>query len=279
MRLTGRDRQIIEAVYTYRVLSREQIQRSFCPSQRTANRVLSRLYHHGFLERRFLPTEFGQGYNQALYLLGERGADLLAATSGEDRDAILWTPEHNEIGPLFLEHTLAVNDVRIAVTLAAAQKGFALTDWIDEPTLKSQEMKDYVMAVWKDSRGETRKRRIAVVPDGYFVITLGGKKKAHFFLEVDRATEANRRFADKVRAYLAYTESGKYQERYQTRSLRILTVTTGEKRLQNLKETTEAAGGKNLFWFTTAELATPDRVLTAPIWQVASQKGRQPLLG
>ena len=278
MHLTKRDRQVVEAVYVYRVLSREQIQRLFFPSDRTTNRVLSRLYHHGFLERRFLPVELGQGYNQAIYLLGERGADLLASTTGEDRETIAWKPQANEVGPLFLDHTLAVNDVRIAVTLAATQKGFELTKWIDESTLKSQEMKDYVLAEWKDSQGQTRKRRMAVVPDGYFVITLE-KKRAHFFLEVDMATEANKRFADKVRGYLAYMASGKYHERYQTKSLRVLTVTTGEKRLQNLKTTTEQAGGKNLFWFSLQEMALPEAILTAPIWQVASQEGHQPLLG
>jgi len=50
----------------------------------------------------------------------------------------------------------------------------------------------------------------------------------------------------------------------------VLTVTTGEKRLDNLRRLTEEAEGKVKFWFTTFDQLTPETVLTAPIWQVAS---------
>ncbi|MBM3302427.1 MAG: replication-relaxation family protein, partial [Deltaproteobacteria bacterium] len=98
-----------------------------------------------------------------------------------------------------------------------------------------------------------------------------------FFLEIDRATLENKRWREKVQAYQAYTESGKYTERYGTTSLRILTVTTGQKRLSNLKRTTEAAGGGGMFWFTTLEQAQAEQILTVPVWQVAGQKGLQTL--
>ena len=271
MRLTERDAQVIKAVSIYRVLRRDQLQRLFFPSVPVANRVLVRLFQHGFLDRRFVPREYGQGDSQALYLLGARGADLLAAKTGDDRQEITWRAEHNQVGSLFLDHTLAVNDVRIAVALAAQRQGWQVERWLDEVDLKSQEMKDYVDATWTDSRGQARRRRLAVVADGYFVLYMGDRR-AHFFVELDQATVSNKRWADKVRGYLAYTWSGKYEKRYQTRSLRILTVTTGEKRLQNLKATTEQAGGKALFWFATLEQATPEAILTEPIWQVADRK-------
>jgi hypothetical protein len=43
-----------------------------------------------------------------------------------------------------------------------------------------------------------------------------------------------RDWARKVSAYLEYYRSGNYQERYKTQSLRILTVMTGEKRLERV---------------------------------------------
>ena len=55
MRLTERDKAIIHAVHTYRVLRQEQVERLFFGSQSTAQRVLQRLYQHGFLERKFFP--------------------------------------------------------------------------------------------------------------------------------------------------------------------------------------------------------------------------------
>ena len=50
----------------------------------------------------------------------------------------------------------------------------------------------------------------------------------------------------RVLAYQAYVRSNKYQERYQSKSLRILTLTTTIARLENLKRTTEKAGGDHM---------------------------------
>ena len=123
MRLTERDTQVVLSVYAYRALRREQIEKLFFPSQNTANTRLQRLYQHGFLERRWSPVEYGQGTGQAIYLLAEKGADLVAQQLGIDRGAVVWKESYNQVGSPFLEHTLMVNDVRIAVTQAASQAG------------------------------------------------------------------------------------------------------------------------------------------------------------
>jgi len=272
MRLTERDTQVVLAVYEYRALRREQIERLFFPSRNTANERLQRLYQHGFLERRWAPVEFGQGTSQAIYLLAEKGADLVAQQLGIDRGTVAWQESHNEVGSPFLEHTLMVNDVRIAVTQAASQAGYTIEKWVKEEALK--ETKDTVQV---ETSGGAR-RKIAVIADAYFVLNLGDKR-AHFFLEVDRATEANKRWALKAQAYRVYTESGKYSERYGTRSLRVLTVTIGPKRLANLKHTTEKAGGRQMFWFTTLEQASAgDGLLAEKIWEIAGQEGSNVLI-
>jgi len=56
---------------------------------------------------------------------------------------------------------------------------------------------------------------------------------------------------------------------HEGKGFRVLTVTTTQKRLEHLRQATEAAGGQNRFWFTTFDQVTPETVLTAPIWQVA----------
>jgi hypothetical protein len=110
--------------------------------------------------------------------------------------------------------------------------------------------------------------KVSLIPDSYFVIeTPHGR--AHFFLELDRGTMSTTRFTTKILAYNTYVESGAYQRRYQTRSLRVLTVTSSSKRLTNLKEATDDAKGGRLFWFTTLRAVTPTTVLHTPIWQVA----------
>ena len=272
MRLTERDTQVVLAVYDYRALRREQIGKLFFPSRNTANERLQRLYQHGFLERRWSPVEYGQGTSQAIYLLAEKGADLVAQQLGVDRGAVAWQESHNQVGSPFLEHTLMVNEVRIAVTQAASQAGYRVEKWVKEEELKAR--KDYVDV----STSGGARRKIAVIADGYFVLNLGDKR-AHFLLEVDRATEANKRWAMRVQAYRVYTESGRYSERYGTRSLRVLTVTIGPKRLANLKRTTERAGGRQMFWFTTLErVGAGEGVLSGKIWEIAGQEGSSALI-
>jgi len=271
MRLTERDVQVILAVYDYRALRRDQVELLFFPSKNTANERLQRLFHHRFLERRWLPVEFGRGTSQAIYLLAERGADLVAGQMGIDRGAVNWQEAHNEVGSLFLEHALMINDVRIAVSLAAQQGGYAIEKWVKEEALKG--MREYVSLT---TEGGAR-RKVAVIPDAYLVLSLGDKR-AHFFLEVDRGTEANKRWAQKVCAYMVYTQSGRYSERYGTRSLRVLTVTIGAKRMANLKSTTEKAGGGTMFWFTTVEHVQAGEFLNEPVWEVAGQRGSHRLI-
>lgn len=265
LRLTERDIKVILSVHEYRVLRRDQIQRLFFPSKNTANERLKRLYQHRFLQRRWLPIEYGQGMSQAIYLLDERGADMVAERLGVDRGDVSWRNAHNKVGSPFLEHALMVNDIRIAFTLAAQKQGYGIDKWIKEEELKAS--RDYVDI----TTASAARRRVAVIPDGYFILNIGDKR-AHFFLEADRATEANKRWGQRVEAYKVYTRR-RYTERFGTRSLRILTVTTSEKRLANLKRTTESAEGGQMFWFTTIEQVQSDELLIAPIWQVAGQEG------
>ena len=266
MRLTERDVGVVLAVHACRALRRDQIERLFFPSRNTANDRLKRLYQHRFLERRWLPVEYGRGMSQAIYLLDERGADVVSERLGIDRGEVNWREAHNSVGSPFLEHSLMVNDVRIALNLAAREGGYKIDEWITEGELKA--MGDYV---YIEGPAGAR-RRIAVIPDAYLILNLGDKR-AHFFLEADRATLANRRWGWRVKAYRAYARSGQYCQRFKTRSLRVLTVTTGTRRLSNLKRTTENTGGARMFWFTALSSVCPESLLTQPIWEVASQEG------
>src|SRR5262249_3349536 len=121
-----------------------------------------------------------------------------------------------------LEHFLEINNVRIATELAARKNGFTIEQWIDEPTLKRTHVR-------------------MIVPDGYFVLTGTGHR--HFqFIELDRATETGlytdpggKDWGKKVDGYLSLFREGTFQKMYQAPSFRVLTITTGEKRLANLK--------------------------------------------
>lgn len=263
MQLTQRDRQVINAVYEYRFLRREQIQMLFFPSQNTTNRRLQHLYQHGFLKRHLPPVQLGEGREQAIYSLDERGADLIAVEKDIDRGDIQWRGKDNQASFLFLNHTLHINDFRIAMTLAAKEQGHQVTRWLDEREIKA--LGERVPAPGK------KRRYLPVTPDAFFEYD-SGDRQAGFFLEMDMGTMSNKRFKDKVRAYIIYKTKGYYTKKFGTTSLRVLTVTTSHRRLKNLKQATEQVQGRGLFWFTTINKLSPEQIMRL-IWQIAGQGG------
>jgi hypothetical protein len=264
MRLTARDVQVLRAVHDYRVLRREQIQWLLFPSQNTANDRLQRLYQHGFLERRWCPVEYGQGMGQAIYLLARRGADALSEHFGMPPESLRCPEAWRAMRSPFLEHTMQVNDVCIAFALAVQKRGYRIERWLREDELRAAREYAYLTT----TSGILHK--VAIIPDACLVFHLGDRR-AHVLLEVDRATETNRRWAQRVCAYLAYIASGQYTRCFGTTSLRIPVITTSPERLANLRRATEQAGGGAVFWFTTLAQATPEAILAAPIWQVAGR--------
>ena len=283
-RITPRDVEILTAVYEYRVLTAPQIDQLFftpatqdtpaTPSSRCQRRLML-LYHHGFLERREQLVTLTEGAKPLMYVLDTKGVALLADMWDVDEHELDWHPRDKTVSPQFLAHHLAINTVRIAVTLAARAHGFTIEKWFDERLLRREHMVDTVTITGE--RG--RKEKAAVVPDSYFLLSTG-THRYHLFLEVDMATVTGdspvvgrRDWRRKIAAYLAYYNSGKYAERYQSTGLRVLTVTTSEQRLLNLKQITERVGGKARFWFTTLAQATPAAILTVPICQVAGREG------
>jgi len=277
MVLTERDKEIVKSVYTYRLLTCGQVETLlFSPDGNQdhptktsiCRKRLKLLYQHEYLDRIHLPIVPNQGSRPVVYCLAEQGAQLVANEQGVERPSVAWRRKDNDVDIYFLDHSLRINDVRIAVTLSAKRDGWVLTRWVTERELKS---------LGERVRDPARPdRSLPIAPDAYFTLERGDKR-ASFFLEVDQATEANKRFKAKIQAYLVYVTSGAYQERYQTKSLRVLTVTTGEKRVVNLKSTTEKVEGSDFFWFTTFDLATAEGFLTAPIWRIAGQDGQYAL--
>jgi len=271
MRLTKRDIEIIKTVYDFRVLRGDQIQSLFFGSQSTASYRLLRLYQHEYLNRHFLPTLGGLANSPTLYTLDKAGIAVLRRDHGLAPEDFSRNLAKKELSPLFLEHILDINSFRVSVNLAVKDNGYDIEKWIDDGTLKS----DYDRVKIRTTKG--RSKNVSLIPDGYFTLQVP-RGKSNFFLEIDRGTMTNQRFQEKILAYQAYISSGQYQRRYKTKSLRVLTVTVGEKRLVNLKKKTEEVQGEKVFWFTTLDQVSSDTVLDTPIWHVAGSKGESVLI-
>ncbi len=219
--LQPRDEMIITLVSEFRFLTREQLQRLLdFPCTTRINIRLRKLYDHGYLSRRFLPTLSGSP--KALYLVGPMGTGLVhenlnVASSFPERETktLLATKD------LFLTHQLLLNEVRINFTLAIRNsQQVRLERWSKDQILKLP--------------GSGKNLR----PDGYFCLSCRGKGYS-FFLEVDCSTMSNARIRSKVMAYLDYARSGLYEKEFGLNYFRVLFVTKTKARLLNLKSTIE----------------------------------------
>lgn len=277
MRLQPRDVQIIDAVHKLRVLSTEQIAALYFPSEsgdvssacRTRLRLLVRA---GLLERAEQEQVRTEGRRPYLYMLTSDGAQLLIDELGLDEEDIDWKPSYNSVRWPFLRHQLAINQAYVAFRLGADALGWKLEHWTDDRILR----KLHVERVYVPEAST----EVAIVPDAYLILSgPTGSPRLQFFLEIDRATlsvaatsHRVKSWQDKIRGYQAYFGSEAIVERYGTRRIRVLIVTTGETRCRNLKRATEAVGGRSRYWFTTDGQISPAEVLQAPIWQAAGKE-------
>lgn len=271
MALTDRDCELIHMVNACRMLTGDQLQALFFSSRSTAQYRLQRLFQHEYLERHFQAVvAAAPAAAPAIYTLGKRGAHVLVERFGFDRSDIK-LPRRAALGWHTVEHTLRINDVRIAILLAAQEHDWQLLEWRDEGRFRAEP--DYVLL----TDGKGRQRQKPVLPDGYFCLETP-RGKARFFLEVDRGTEQLSKFAPQIAVYEAYTHSGQYQARFRARSLRVLVVTTSAKRMDSLKRVARDEGGDRKYWFTTLGQVSAQTVLTEPIWEQLANSQKKKLV-
>jgi len=243
-----------------------------------------RLLHSAGLVRRIeQPVMRGEGSKPFIYALSKKGAEFLITETGIDPADIDWRPQSFEANTPFLNHLLLTTDLRIALMKASKQAEVAVTEWIDERELRVGKMFDYVMLTSPTGQ----EVRTAVIPDAVFVLERNGKR-ALFFVEIDLRTVTvepklfeRKGMSKKFRTYEIYFDTPEFLTRYEGRRARVLTVTTGEKRLNNLKQVAERAApeSKGLFWFSTFDLALdPAKLLASPIWMVAGDDTPHTLL-
>lgn len=293
--LTERDTAIIEMVHHYRMLERRQVEQLFFTStagQHTntsyARKRLRCLFLHSYLERILRPIDPSRGSRGPVYRLGPKGAQFLAEQSGmplsqfrywgrgDDQDS-----RRTQVQPIFLEHGLALADVRIAIERAAMKNDVCIEAWRDDVELRHARDWDSVMVASEDGHQE----RIPINPDGHFIL-VAAHGRGHFFLELDRSTETvGKTWRRKILSYKQYVLSGRFQQRYggtqaQT-ALRILVITLSWERTQNLKAAAEKYGQPDaspLFLFSRISDLVAKDPFTFPIWLRAGYTGVHTLL-
>ena len=273
MVLTERDKDILVRIWQDRMLYTSQIERIFFPSPQAANARLRRLWENGYLERYFLPTLIFHGSSEALYVLDRKGADVVSVGLGVERTRVLqgmrylkWKTGTKSF-LLTLDHTLATAEFRIAFEEAAADHLHVQYErWAPERMCQDE------YQTWKLMGGKVAGK---FRPDG-FGQYWHGDRLFSFFAEVDLATMSHKAIENKVRRYLDYSKSGRYEERFGAKFFRVLIATVGNGRLQNLKRVTEKHTD-SIFWFTTLGQVCRERFF-GRVWHRAGKDGLHSLL-
>lgn len=275
MRLTKRDQRILETIHAFDgLMSLKQIDQLFFSGHgRSQPRTRMRLlFDNGYVNTPGPTTIHRVPLGESVYWLSRKGAEIVAGLQGEPLRRFPWRrqPRYALLG-----HDLAVNDVRLALMQACQQdETLTLSRWIAESELFAYP--DTVAVL--QSKGKPQKRQVR--PDGFFVIRRQGDKHPFaFLLEMDMATKDNPRFVrEKVEPGRVYLKSDTFRRRFGLRYGRYLVVTSGVRRLANMKAAAEQAGESGLFYFTTYQAVTSASVLHRPIWYLAGETAPRGIL-
>ena len=265
---TERDREVVAAVSTHRALTTDQISLLFWDQPKANSRCRHRLKllsKNGYLERAEQPVALSDGRRPLVYFLDTGGVQVASEVRQIHPEVVDWKKKHNNVKWPFLEHLLATNEIRVRMEVAAPKAGFTIQEWIDDKSLASQSIRDQITVPTKD--GGTR--QITVGPDGYIsLLSPDGKTRYRAFVEADRATVPLSRWNTKVWKYQLYFRSQTFQNRYgATKPFRVLTVTTSQTRLENMKRVAEDIGAVTWFWFSTyTAIREEDRIMFSPSW-------------
>ncbi len=261
---TTTDEKILRMFTIYPYLTGEQVTR-LCYAKGSSTYVSARL--KTLTEQKFLYRLARETINfPYVYCLGIRGIRYLRQ---QGSDIPKFHPsEHTQHNPLFLSHTLAVNDFLItAAKLPSVASGIAVSEMRHDLILK--------------------RTMHCVVPDGWIDFRIGEKTQVCIWLEMDMGTMDQKPFRKKIAALVAFSRQS-YAHIFGTPSLTIAFATTaGERRSNNIftwtqKELTalqaEHAADLFRFLYMPEQDMCPEQLFLAPICSRPFDRGRVPLI-
>lgn len=258
--LSARDRQIIELVGRFGVVSGKQVERLFfaagsdaASNARLARRSLARLTEYRILirlERRIGGVRAGSaGSVYRLDAAGDRLVRLWRGEGGRGRTA-------REPGRLFVRHGLAITETYARLREAERDGALELLAFEAEPSS------------WRPFAGAGGRQ--VLKPDAFARLGLG-EYEDRYFIEIDCGSEGRGALAAKCRTYLAYFHAGVEQAAHGVFP-RIVWITTTEQRVALIVDVCASlpAASWPLFAVTTPErakhlfLGTLDPAAVAP---------------
>jgi hypothetical protein len=280
IRLTERDFLIIHNVHQHRFLRSTHICKLVGGSPPAVLRRLQLLFHHGYLDRpRAQIDYYRHGSRPMVYGLGNKGARELQQRGGHESGRLDWASKNRASTRVYLEHTLGVAEVMIAIEIACLGK----TDIRFVPPEAIQRKSNRQPLQWSvNLRYKGKSERLGVIPDQVFALEFVGQpdKTLLVFLELDRATmpvsRGHLQSTSFFRKMLAYQES--WQQKLHTslftyQRCLVLAVTTSRQRVATLIEANRSLNngrGSGLFVFTDKDVVGR----TEDLLRVKLQNGR-----
>lgn len=281
-RLQPRDFEIFRGLYESRVMTlRHAADLHFGGSYEAARKRLAALKAAGYVRERtgrvgepsillFTP--------KAYRALGEGEAFAALPRVGWARLA-----RRMEVSPLTLRHELDVVGLKAAFARAVdGREDLELSRFTTWPRL----------CRFKVPRTHARPGQdpsIRLNPDGFLRLKSGGGGDAprdlHFFVEVDRSTEALDRLVEKMHAYAEFYRTGKYARRcgagetdYRQYPFRVLWTFKSPQRLAHAADAFAAATPRlgNMAWMATHAGAEADPL--AAVWHAGANPDPQALV-
>lgn len=162
-------------------------------SQQQVLRRLQKLYQHGYLERPICQIDYYHkgGSKSIAYCLASRGAAHLRRMHNTPFSRLDWISRTDVRKRLFLEHSLMVSDIMVAIEAACGKRGdvrLPIEHEISLPTATRSQRAPFQWTV-KGIGKET----LGVIPDRIFALEFRNQaQRILYFLEADRGDDAPR---------------------------------------------------------------------------------------
>lgn len=269
LRLTADDIAVLQHVAKHRFLRSTHLVPLLARSPKKLVERLGLLYHAGFLDRPRAQLDYYATVGSApmVYALGNRGAAALAEIHGSTAPKVDWTDKNRTARRPFIEHTLLIADVMVAVELAVRTR----------PDLRLMEASE-ILALAPEATRRSKSpwrlttrlpvagltREIGLIPDKVFGLDFTAeRKRSYFFLEADRATMPVHRaaldqtsFARKLLTYWQVHRAAEHTRQFGIGNFRVLTVTSSRERVASMVTALrQVSGGMASYMFLFAARA------------------------
>jgi len=258
LRLQPRDIALLRDVAEFRFVNTEQVLALHMGSRRNLMERLSRLYHHGYLDRPSSQNSARLTSAHMVYSLGRKGAELLSKDAEEREMVFRRVSETERILPL-MAHALMISQFRVCLVAAAKERGITITRFTQGYDLKE---------LLRDVHGE----KPFLIPDAFF--TMEDKDDIiNFFVEADQGTMTTERFVNKLKNYWEWRSDERLKSKLRLARFRVLTIAPSVGRSDSLRRAGKGGDprgeGSLMFLFTSEtqySLSDPQKVLER-IWK------------